>query len=359
MERKKVKKYPIYSKDIARLKNECDYLILLSNRNTAKSYSTKEYLIKNAFDTGEEFAYLRRMVTEVKDIDVNDYYTDIDIPKITKGEYDCINVFRKRIYFAKIEDNRVVNKKKIGYVFDLFSMEHKKSLMYPKITSIVYEEFVTDNYYLPNEPDLLQNFISSIFRDRKGFVILIGNKISKFNPYYTDWNLHNAPKQATDTIDTYEMQTLNGNVVTIKMWNIKPREEQSGMFFGNSARNIDGDTYKIEEQNKLDDKIENYNVIYNVVVKVQKIKYLMQFLQHRKDTTKLCWYVVPKTTDIQKDTRIVSDEFSTDILTTKGFIPLNENEKMIFNYIKNDKICFVNNMIGTEFKQALKFLQTI
>ena len=190
-------------------------------------------------------------------------------------------------------------------------------------------------------------------------MILIGNKISKFNPYYTNWNLHNAPKQATDTIDTYEMRTLNDNIVTIKLWNIKPREEQSGMFFGNSARNIDGDTYKIEEQNKLDDKIENYNVIYNVVVKVQKIKYLMQFLQHKKDTTRLCWYVVPKTTDIQKDTRIVSDEFSTDILTTKGFIPLNENEKMIFNYIKNDKICFVNNMIGTEFKQALKFLQTI
>ena len=356
MERKKVKKYPIYSKDVERLKNECDYLILLSNRNTGKSFSVKEFVLKDAFENGKEFAYLRRMVTETKDIDINDYFTDINVTKLTKGEYDCINVFRKRIYFAKIENDRIVNKKKIGYVFDLFSMEHKKSLMYPNIDKIVYEEFVTDNYYLPNEPDLLQNFISSIFRDKKGFVILIGNKISRFNPYYTEWNLKNAPKQKTGTIDTYNIKTLNNDEVIIKIWNIQPREEQSGMFFGNSAKNIDGDSYKVEEQNKLNDDINNYNILYKVVVKVQGIKYLMKFLQHKKNTTSLCWYVEPKTTDIQKNTRVVTDEFNIDVLTTKGFIPLNDNERYIFSFINNDKICYVNNMIGTEFRQALNFL---
>jgi len=359
MERKKVRKYSIYSKDIYSLKNDCDYLVLLSNRNTGKSYAVKEFVLKNAYEKNEEFFYLRRMVTEVKDIDVNDYFRDMDISKITKGTYDCINVFRKRIYFAKIEDEKIINKKKIGYVTDLYSMEHKKSLMYPDVTTIVYEEFVTDNYYLTNEPTMLQHFISSVYRDRKGFVILIGNKISRFNPYYLEWNLKNAPTQKTDTIDTYNLKGVNDTNVILKMWNIKPREEQSGMFFGNASKNIDGDTYNILNQNKLDDVIENFNSIYSIVVKVQNIKYLMQFLQHKKDSNRMCWYVVPKTTDIQKNSRIISDEFSSDLLSTKGFIPLNENEKFLFDFIKRDKICYVNNSIGTEFKQALSFLKDI
>ena len=352
MERKKVKKYPIYSKDIERLSKECDYLILLSNRNTGKSYSTKEYILKSAYEKNEEFIYLRRMKEDTKDIDVNDYFPDINIGKLTKGEYDCINVFRKRIYFAKIEDDKIVNKKRIGYVFDLFSMENKKSLMYPNVATIVYEEFVTEKYYLNNEPDILMNFVSSIFRDRKGFVILIGNKISRFNPYYTDWNLNNAPKQATDSIDTYLKDET-----TIKVWNIKPREEKSGMFFGNSSKNIDGDTYKVVEQNKLDDDIANFDELYQIVVSVQNIKYLMKLLQHKQNSERLVWYVTPKTTEIRKGTRVVTDVFSSDMLVTKGFIPLNQVEKNIFDLIRKDKICYVNNMVGTEFKQALSFLE--
>lgn len=349
---KKVRKYSIYSSDIARLRKECDYLILMSNRNTGKSYAVKEHVLTQAYEKGDEFIYLRRMKLETKDIDCCDYFNDMNVSKITKGEFDCVNVFRKRIYFAKIEDDKIVNIKKIGYVFDLFSMEHKKSLSYPKVETIIYEEFVTDGYYLTNEPDILQNFVSSIYRDRKAFVCLIGNKISKFNPYYTEWNLKNAPKQATDTIDTYTMEKA-----VIKLWNIKPREEQSGMFFGNSAKNIDGDSYKVENQNKLDDKIENFNILYKMVVCVQGIKYLMEFLQHKEDTTRLTWYVVPKTTDIQPNTRIITDRFTTDILATKGFIALSETERQLFDFIKQDKICYVNNMIGTEFKQALSFME--
>lgn len=360
MERKKVKKYSIYSKDIERLSKECDYLILLSNRNTGKSYSAKEYVLKDSFYNNKEFVYLKRNKQDTKDIDVNDYFPDIDIPKLTKGEYDLINVYRKRIYFAKIEDDKIINKKKIGYVFDLYSMENKKGLMYPNVDTIVYEEFITDLYYLPNEPDRLMNFVSSIFRDRKGLVLLIGNKISRFNPYTQEWNLKNAPNQKTDTIDTYHLQGVKeGTEVTLKIWNIKPREEVSGMFFGNSAKNIDGESYKVENQNKLDGRIEEFDIIYEVVVNIQGIKYLMQFLQHKKEYTRLCWYVTPKTTDIQKGSRIISDVFSSDILTTRGFIPLTDSEKFLFSFIDKDKICYVNNSIGTEFKQALSFLKDI
>ena len=355
---KKTKKYSIYSKDIRKLREECNYLILYSNRNTGKSYATKEFLLSNAYDKGEEFIYLRRGKQETKDIDSVDYFTDMDVSKITKGEYQYINVFRKRIYFAvEDEEGKIVNKKKIGYVCDLYSMETRKSLMYPKVATIVYEEFITDRYYIgENESDILLNFVSSVFRDRKGFVLLIGNKISKFNPYVQSWNLSGMMTQKTGTIDTYKLPDTNGNEVVIKCWNIPPLEESSGMFFGLTAKNIDGDSYKVEKQNKLDDSLDNFNVRYTVAVDVQGMKYLLQLLQHKKDSTRITWYVTPKSTPIKKGTRTVTDQFSSDIMTTQGFTPISPQEAKIFDYIRIGKIAYVSNMVGTEFKQALKFI---
>lgn len=354
---KKVKKYPIYAKDIERLLKECDYLILYSNRNTGKSFATKEFLLSNAYNKGEEFIYLRRQKQETKDIDTVDYFTDMDVSKLTKGEFQYVNVFRKRIYFANSDDEgRLVNQKKIGYVMDLQGMETKKSLMYPKVTTIVYEEFITDRFFLPSEPDLFLNFASSVFRGRKGNCLLIGNKISKFNPYVQEWNLALMMKQKTGTVDTYDFPDEHGNHVIIKAWNIPPIEESSGMFFGNSAKNIDGDSYKVETQNKLDDKIDNFRSLYTVAVDVQNMKYLMQFLQHKTDSGRFTWYVVPKSTPVKKGTRLVTDKFSTDLLTTQNFTPVSPEEGRLFDFIRKGKIAYLNNMVGTEFKQALKFM---
>lgn len=353
----KVKRYPIYDKDIKRLSGECDYLILYSNRDTGKSYASKKFLLKQAYEAGEEFVYLRRGRLDVKDIDTNDYFADMDVSNITKGEYQYVNVFRRRIYFANDEDGKIVNKKKIGYVMDLQGMESRKSLMYPKVGTIVFEEYVTESYYLPHEADsLFPNLISSIFRDRKGFVIMIGNKVSKFNPYVQEWNLAKLPGQKTDTIDDYEFTDEGGKTVKIKSWNIRPREETSGMFFGNSAKNIDGDSYKVQAQNKLDDDINEFNVIYSLVVDVQNIKYLMQFMKHKKSSSRFTWYVTPKTTPIQKGTRLITDKFSSDPLTSHSFSPLTDGERIAFDYIKRGKIAYASNMLGTEFKQALSYL---
>lgn len=354
----RAKKYPIYSKDVARLSKEADYLILYSNRSTGKSYAVKEYVLKEAFEKGAEFVYLRRKPQEIKDIDTVDYFTDMDVSKLTKGEYQYINVFRRRIYFAVMDDEgKLVNKKKIGYVMDLHSMESKKSLMYPKVETIVFEEYVTEEYYLPHEADyLLPNLVSSIARDRKLFVIMIGNKVSKFNPYVQEWNLSKMMNQETGTIDTYHFADEGGKDVTIKAWNIPPREDTSGMHFGNAAKNIDGDTYKTQTQNKLDGDVDEFKVVYTVAVSVHGLTYLMQFLRHKNDPRRMTWYVTPKTTPIKKGTRTVTDRFTSDVMTTQGFKPLTEGERVLFNYLWDGQVAYVSNLIGTEFKQALAYI---
>ena len=63
-------KYGIYASDIRNLLNGCDYLILQSQRKVGKSYASKECVIEDCYNLKCEMMYVRRLKSEVKDIDV-------------------------------------------------------------------------------------------------------------------------------------------------------------------------------------------------------------------------------------------------------------------------------------------------
>ena len=56
---------------------DATYIILLGGRNNGKSFATKEEVIRNALDKGEEFAYIRRYKEDCKQYMVNEYFSDI------------------------------------------------------------------------------------------------------------------------------------------------------------------------------------------------------------------------------------------------------------------------------------------
>ncbi|MCM1265078.1 MAG: phage DNA encapsidation protein [Candidatus Gastranaerophilales bacterium] len=353
-------KHSVYSSDIEKLSKECDYLILDSSRGASKSYACKEYVLKRAYKLNEEFAYVRRLKTETKDIDVCDYFNDMNVSKYTQGEFDKVYVYRKRIYFVKLDESGDITlRKKIGIVFALQEYQNKKSLMYPNICTLLFEEYCTDKYYLNNEAYDFLNLCSSIFRNRKGFCVLIGNKMNIFNIYYDAFSLDRALNQKIDTIDTYTFKDENNKDVVIKIWNILKVEESSGMYYGTAAKSIDGNSYVVYEQNKLIDSIDEYNNIYQVVLNVKNVRFLMSFLQSKKDALRFTWYVEPKTSDIFKNTRCISDKYSDDLMTTRDFTALTEQEAFLFSFLKKDKIAYANNRCGTDFKNALKMLKNL
>lgn len=351
-----VEKHSIYADDIRKLSNECQYLILSSVRGTGKSFASKKFVLDNFIENNNEFIYLRRTKEEIKDIDVIDYFADMDIHKLTDGQYDCIDVFRKRIYLCNIVKDKVVRSKKIGYTIDLMHYQDKKSLQYPNVTCVIYEEYCTDKYYLDNEPSKLQDFLSTIFRDRKGFCILIGNKINRFNPYFLDWDLRNAPCQQIGTIDTY---TIDETETTIKIWDIKKVEKTSKMFFGNAKKSIDGNEYIVNEHRKLENNISDYTKIYEIIVECQQLAFYARCLLNNY-THKPIWYIEPKTSEIFYDTdRVISDNPCEKLLHTQGFKALSEKENLLFNILKDGDVAFCNNRCGTDFMNALKNLERL
>lgn len=339
------------------------FILLIGQRSNGKSYAIKESVLIDAYNNGSEFGYLRRYEQDTKDYMIIEYFNDFIPDKlldITDGTYDSIVVYRKAIFFATTdpETGQQIKGRKIGNVFSLATYERYKSRMFPNLTTLIFEEFITDGYYLPNESKKLFSLVSTIARLRQIKVYCVGNTISRLCPYFNEWQLVNIPKQKTGTIEYYTVKdTETDTAVKIAVYLTDAMRINSGMFFGNAAKSIVAGMWETDEHPHLIGKKEDYETIYTIVFIYDKTMFLCEFLQSKKDVNNFTWFVSPKNTPVQKDTRIVSNNYIFNPLATIGFTSLNSKESVLFQYIRNKKICFSDNLTGTEFYQCYKMLR--
>lgn len=356
----------VKAKTVEKIAATHDIVLLLGERANGKSFAVKELLIKNAYKKDEQFGYLRRYNEDTKDYLVTEYFSDVIknkngheyIKEWTNGEYTTVTAYRKSIYFANYDEDadKIIRGKKIGRMFGLSASEHYKSLAFPEIKAIVYEEFVTNAYYLPNEPKLMLNFMSTVFRHERGKVYCIGNKVSRINPFFGEWQLNMINRQKIGTVDTYHVKDEDGNETRIAVYMTHTLKVNSGMFFGNAAKAITGGEWDTNEQPHLHGHRDDYNLIYTTVFKYDRTTFLMEFLQSRENPNDFTWYVTPKTSPIQRDTRVVANSYNISNLCTIGFVPLTKAEQTIFNMLRQGKVCYCDNLTGTEFQQCYKML---
>lgn len=336
-----------------------EYIILLGTRSNGKSYAAKEYCLTEFIKHGTRFVYVRRYQMDVTNYKMESWMGDMPISTITKGQWTTIKCLKEQFFFAKwSEDGKklITSKEPIGYCMSVQGDEHYKSLTYPNVGTFVFEEFITRNYYLPDEPTRLMSLISTVARNHKIKVICIGNTISRICPYFTEWSLTGIKKQKPGTLDTYSMPIPDSDeVVKIGVYNCD-NQMGSGMFWGELSKSISGTAWECEIQPHLPKPVECYRVLYELVVKKDDNLFLLQLLSDYKQAQNVTWYVQPKTTPIQKGTRVITDDFAIDPKWTLGFRPITVNEMKVFDLIKNGKICYSDNLTGTEFKQVIQMI---
>jgi len=180
-----------------------DICWIYSGRNRGKSFEVDTNVIADAYYDNRLFAYVRRH--ETTNYDVEAYFEDKKafVRDMTDGARDGITKDTRKIYLYHIEHNESTGKYKrvldecIGYFFPLENESDLRSLQYPDIYNMIYEEVLTNKRYLPAEPDLLMNLISTLKRNKKDFrVWLISNTVSIVNPYSNAWGLNLARNKA-------------------------------------------------------------------------------------------------------------------------------------------------------------------
>lgn len=336
---------------------DATYLIAIGARNVGKSYDAKHRAIKEAYaDKFKRFGLVRRWKEDIKQNLVEQYFVDVPIEDITQGKYKQVRYWQGKIYLANYDLDKMQwlpDKMLIGYTFALSSAQHYKSTMYPDVQNLLFEEFISDTFYLPDEPKQLDSLVSTIARGREIKVFCIGNSISRMSPYYRHWQLEHAIHQPQGTIDVYDNTAEDGTVVKVAVEmcdNVVPQK----MFFGKSQNMIVNGHWQADEHPSLSDDFEMYETRYELFIFHESLKYRCRLFRH-KDNHNYVWYIEPFTKDFKhkKGTRIISDIYSEDVYVTKGFQPLNDKERNAFNLIKLGKVAFSDNLTGTEFFRIL------
>lgn len=338
------------------LEQGCHWMILFGMRSNGKSYGVKEHVLNKAYKKKEKFVYLRRWGDDIRAKEVGSYFDDMPISKITKGDYEGVAAYQGYFYFCNYDDEGKVIKsgEPIGRYCALNMAERYKSQVFKNTTSIVYEEFLTSKIYLGSaivpEPKMLMQFVSTVARDKDIDVFMIGNTVSRVCPYISEWGLHNMLTMKPGSIDVYHLRGENGTV-DIAVENCEVVATDSKMFFGLASKQITSGEWDVDEQPKLLKPYEYYDMLYELSAEFTDFKYCIQLMMDGE--TGGCFVYIYPNTGKRKIDRIVTNVFHTDPMITNGLNGKIKAECIIAECFRSGKVCFSDNLTGTDFRQVL------
>lgn len=197
------------------------YYLAFGERSNGKTYSALNYALENWGKTGEQFAYIRRFGEDVKKKNLSTLFAphieNNRIFEASSGKWSLVDYTGNRfIPFNWNEDKSKMEKdvEPMGFAFDLNSMEHYKGTSFPKVTTVIFDEFMSRQGYLPNEFVLFMNTLSTIIRDRQNVTIfMLANTVNKYCPYFTEMGLKHIKDQKAGTVDVYTYADTGMSVV--------------------------------------------------------------------------------------------------------------------------------------------------
>ena len=337
---------------------KCNWMILFGMRSNGKSYAVKKYALEDAYNNGVLFVYLRRWSEDIKAKEVNTYFDDAPVKDITGGEWEGVTAWQGFFYWYRAgEGDKVIRSMKpIGRYCSLNQAERYKSQVFNNYGNILFEEFLTNKIYLGgsginSEPRMLMAFVSTVARDRDINVFLIGNTISRVCPYFSEYGLHGVMDLKPGKIQIYHLKGENG-VVDIAVENCEVVETKSRMFFGSASKQIISGEWEVNDVPKLLKPYEYYNFIYEVKVIFSDFRFILQ-LMIDPNTGGPFVYIYPDTKD-RKIKRIITDQFHTDPMISNGLKSKSKAECLISKCFSDGKVCYSDNLTGTDFQQVLK-----
>lgn len=191
-------------------------------RGTGKSYGAKKRAITNYLKKGEQFVYLRRYETELPSAEMINFFDDVGV-EFPDTEFKSYNgLFRI--------DNKVA-----GWYFPLSKATMLKSIPFPNVSLIIFDEFIIEvgiYRYLPNEVRTFLECYSTISRDRDVPVLFLSNAITMTNPYFIYFNIHMEPGQTVKLLKHISVELIRSPEFEKHMQNTKFGELISGTEYG-------------------------------------------------------------------------------------------------------------------------------
>lgn len=329
-------------------------------------YFNKGSIIKESQEKGKRFILMRRFKEEITSSWIESYFSDVDIEKLTDGEYNMITMYRKELFltFYDVETHKSKKGLKIGYAVALSTEQNYAGGSYLDVSDIIFEEFMSRTTYLHDEANKLLNFYSTVDRKRGTTKMwLVGNTITRVCPYIQEWGLNNIIfSQKQGEIKTLWIPTGDyddeGRMIEIKLAVEHCKSTGSSSFvFGTHAKMLNKGEWQSDPQPKLPKSYNKYKCLFRFGFCYKTFKWLCEYLLD-SETKDVCWFIYPYNKEFSKKIIVFSDIIKTSPYWQKDiYNPLIKNKTIVdlFKTFRENRIFYSTDLCGTEFKQSIDF----
>lgn len=160
------------------LSQRCILNFIIGNRGGGKTFGFKTICINRFKKKRQQFIWVRRYQTEIDTLtnfwdDIKPFYPEDELTV----EGGCL----------------YINGDLAGWLIALTTSQKLKSVAFPNVTTIVFDEFIIDKGkvgYLKNEVQVFLELYETVARMRDNVTaIFLGNAISIVNPYFIYFNI--------------------------------------------------------------------------------------------------------------------------------------------------------------------------
>ena len=354
------------------LKNILDknalYNVIIGERSNGKTYSVLSYAIEHYFKTGGQLAIIRRWKEDITGRRASDIFASINadgiVEKASKGKFTGITYYASKFYFCNYDEHNKpiysIDTDCFAYTFALSDNEHNKSISYPNIETILFDEFLTKYVYLRDEFMLFMNTLSTIIRQRDNVkIFMLGNTVNNYSPYFDEMGLTHVRNMEQGTIDLY---TYGESELTVAVEYCKTnkRAKKSNKYFAfnnSKLEMITNGKWELDIYPHLLTKYKEKDIIFTYFIIFDEQIYQCEIIN--KDSNYFT-YIHIKTTDIQDYDHdyIYSLDNSYKKNYNKNILkPCNKLQENIAYFFKCDKVFYQNNEVGNAINNYLKTCQ--
>lgn len=357
---KKIKYYSL--KPI--LKKDCTYNMIIGERSNGKTYSVLKYAVQNYVKTGGQIAYVRRWKEDITGRRASEVFSALivnnEIEKITEGQYQSIYYFASKYYLCNYDKNNkpiYSDADCIGYTFALSDMEHNKSLSYPKVTTIVFDEFLTKYVYLNDEFILFMNTVSTIVRQRTNVkIFMLGNTVNKYCPYFQEMGLSHIKEMKQGDIDVYTYGTSKLKVAVEYCSSLAKSKENNYYFGFNNPKlhMITSGAWELDIYPHLPMKYKPKNIIFTYFILFNDKTYQCEVIQI--DNVYFT-YIHEKTTELKNPDKdlIYSLEYKPQLNYNRNITkPTTKLQERLYWFYQTDRVYYQNNEVGDAINNYIK-----
>ena len=342
------------------LEQNADYNVIFGERSNGKTTAVLSYALNDYVSSGykNQLALIRRWDEDFKGKNGQQMYDGIVnlgwVKDFTKGRFNNVYYYSRGWYLCLYDDDgkRIrIDEQPFAIAFALSQEEHYKSTSYPNVKTVLFDEFITRDYYLPEEFVIFQHLLSTIIRLRNDVkIFMCGNTINKYNPYFEEMGLTNAKTMKKGTIDVYSYgESLLKVAVEYSDFPAKMKKSNKYFAFNNpKLQMITNGAWEIAIYPHLPYKYDKSEIVYWYYIVFDKEILQCEIIYKKKEQV-VFTYIHRKTTPIKEDTKqiVYSKEYNPkpnySRLITK---PTNDIEKKILKFYREDKVFYQDNEVG-------------